>query len=302
MSYYKADNLFSIPITPGNLHSPLNYTGSKFRLLPQILPLFPKNIGTFVDLFCGGCNVGINVNASLHLFNDIQKEIIELYKTMIEIGEDDFIAKALRVIDTYTLVNRQNKQYQNKDNFIKLREETNKLEHSEEYYINLFVLVQFSFCNQIRFNSNGEFNVPIGDGCFTTKKVDDTRRFIRRLTELTIEFSADSFIDFNYDRLDSNSFVYLDPPYLITDAVYNSIWSREEEVKLLNVLDTLSSRNIKWALSNVLETKGNKNNILSDWLTNSNYTAHHLDIQYTRDNHAQGQHTHFTDEVLITNY
>ena len=36
------------------IKSPLNYTGGKFKLLPQILPLFPDNIDTFVDLFAGG--------------------------------------------------------------------------------------------------------------------------------------------------------------------------------------------------------------------------------------------------------
>lgn len=34
--------------------NPFNYTGSKYKLLPQILPLFPSNIDTFVDLFGGG--------------------------------------------------------------------------------------------------------------------------------------------------------------------------------------------------------------------------------------------------------
>ena len=43
------------------IQSPLNYTGGKYKLLPQILPLFPKEIDCFVDLFCGGCNVGINI-------------------------------------------------------------------------------------------------------------------------------------------------------------------------------------------------------------------------------------------------
>jgi len=38
--------------------SPINYTGGKFKLLPQILPLFPSNIDIFVDLFAGGFNVG----------------------------------------------------------------------------------------------------------------------------------------------------------------------------------------------------------------------------------------------------
>lgn len=33
------------------LKSPLNYIGGKYKLLPQILPLFPKEISSFVDLF-----------------------------------------------------------------------------------------------------------------------------------------------------------------------------------------------------------------------------------------------------------
>lgn len=44
------------------IQSPLNYTGGKYKLLPQILPLFPGDIRVFVDLFCGGCNVGLNVD------------------------------------------------------------------------------------------------------------------------------------------------------------------------------------------------------------------------------------------------
>lgn len=302
MSYYRVNDLFSTSITLGNIHSPLNYTGSKYRLLPQILPLFPKNIDTFVDLFCGGCNVGVNVSANRYIFNDVQIELIGLYKTIIDLGADEFITKVLSVIDTYNLINKRRMQEQNKDNFNKLRRVTNELEHNEEYYINLFTLIQFSFCSQIRFNSDGEFNMPVGDKSFSASKFDGARRFIKRLMEMPIEFSTESFVDFDYNRLDSNSFVYLDPPYLITEAIYNNIWSIDEETKLLNLLDSLSARNIKWALSNVIAAKGKRNDILSDWLLNSNYNVHHLDMQYTRNNHNNGQHTHYTDEVLITNY
>ncbi|WP_034346654.1 DNA adenine methylase [Helicobacter trogontum] len=45
------------------INSPFNYTGSKFKLLPFILPLFPNNINTAIDLFCGGGSVGVNINA-----------------------------------------------------------------------------------------------------------------------------------------------------------------------------------------------------------------------------------------------
>lgn len=36
------------------IQSPLNYTGGKYKLLKQIVPLFPTNIDIFVDLFGGG--------------------------------------------------------------------------------------------------------------------------------------------------------------------------------------------------------------------------------------------------------
>ncbi|WP_317371660.1 DNA adenine methylase [Helicobacter canis] len=48
------------PFTP--IQSPINYTGSKARLLPQILPLFPREMETCVDLFCGGGSVKNNLS------------------------------------------------------------------------------------------------------------------------------------------------------------------------------------------------------------------------------------------------
>jgi hypothetical protein len=36
------------------IKSPLNYTGGKYKLLPQLLEVFPKQVDTFVDLFAGG--------------------------------------------------------------------------------------------------------------------------------------------------------------------------------------------------------------------------------------------------------
>ena len=52
------------------IKSPLNYIGGKTKILDQIIPLFPSKINNFVDLFAGGCNVGINVNADKVWFND----------------------------------------------------------------------------------------------------------------------------------------------------------------------------------------------------------------------------------------
>ena len=65
--------------------------GGKYKLLPQILPLFPQKIRTFFDVFAGGCNVGINVNASKIILNDNLTYLIDLYKFIKENDKQEII-------------------------------------------------------------------------------------------------------------------------------------------------------------------------------------------------------------------
>lgn len=62
------------------IQSPLNYTGGKYKLLSQILPFFPKKIELALDLFCGGANVGLNLNSKKLILNDKEKELIRLFE------------------------------------------------------------------------------------------------------------------------------------------------------------------------------------------------------------------------------
>lgn len=62
------------------IKSPLNYTGGKYRLLDRILPAFPRDYHRFVDLFAGGFNVGINVDAPVIYANDQITYLIGLYE------------------------------------------------------------------------------------------------------------------------------------------------------------------------------------------------------------------------------
>ena len=68
------------------IKSPLNYTGGKYKLLPQIIPMLPSNINTFVDLFGGGFNVGINIKANKIIYNDTISELVILLKNLYNIN------------------------------------------------------------------------------------------------------------------------------------------------------------------------------------------------------------------------
>lgn len=58
--------------------SPLNYTGGKYKLLPQIIPLLPDNIDKFLDLFGGSGTISANVKADRIICNDINKQVIKI--------------------------------------------------------------------------------------------------------------------------------------------------------------------------------------------------------------------------------
>ena len=111
--------------------------------------------------------------------------------------------------------------------------------------------------------------------------------------------------EIDLSTLTENDFVYADPPYLITCASYNENngWNEEQEKKLLSLLDNLQLRNIRFALSNVLTSKGKRNEILEDWLNqHPEYICHHLEYTYKNSNYHKKDKVNQADEVLITNY
>lgn len=297
------------------IQSPLNYTGGKFKLLGQILPLFPERVDTFVDLFCGGCNVGVNVNSNHVLLNDNSPYLLYLYNTFKNLGKETVIRMIDDVITQYGLSRSTVNGYTfyecessgglgnyNREPFLRLRGDFNKKNEDYGYYIMLYVLIVYAFNNQIRFNSKGEFNLPVGKRDFNDKMKSKLCAFIDRLCEGNYTFSCVDFRKFDNAALTENSLVYCDPPYLITCATYNEQggWNEDSERDLLAMLDELNERKIRFALSNVLSSKGKTNDILTEWA--KKYQVIHLDFNYSNSNYQTKDKTQSTDEVLIVNY
>lgn len=301
------------------IQSPLNYTGGKFKLLPQILPLFPTNIDIFVDLFCGGANVGVNVKSNKTILNDTNDNLTLLFSMFKNLG-DDFLPLIDEIIEKYQLSQSSKYGYDyyncdsntglapyNKDKFLKLREDFNNSKDIGYYhYAMLYTLILYSFNNQIRFNSNGHFNLPVGKRDYNEKMKQKLQKFIDRLKGKDYKFSNLDFRDFDISTLNSNSFVYADPPYLITCATYNEQggWNEADEHDLLDFLNDLHKNNIKFALSNVLRSKGKENSILIDWTQRNSdkYKVINLNYSYNNSNYQTKNKNEITEEVLIINY
>lgn len=273
---------------------PLNYVGGKTKLLPQILPLFPTNIDTFIDLFCGGANVAVNVKANKIVAIDINLPIIELYRTFQNLSIETILSYIQDRINEYKL------DKTNKEGYLTFRKNYN----ANKNPLDLFILICYSFNNQIRFNSKGDFNMPFGKdrSSFNNRIKENLINFHSAIKD--IKFASERFRDFNIDELKENDFVYVDPPYLITCASYNERngWNEKDENDLCELLDRLNAKGIKFALSNVLTHKGQKNEILNNWLNNNHYNVHHLNVNYSNCNYQVKDKVSKSDEVLITNY
>ncbi|EOA2863627.1 Dam family site-specific DNA-(adenine-N6)-methyltransferase [Campylobacter upsaliensis] len=202
-------------LKPSYIKSPLNYIGGKYKILSQILPLFPKKIDTFVDVFCGGCNVAVNVSAKRVLANDNLSYLIALLNFLQQNPLEKTLKEIEQIIHFYTL----NKE--NAEGYKLLREDYNAHKHP----LKLLALIAFSFNHQIRFNNTHHFNTPFGKNrsSFNPQMQTNLIAFIQSLQSKNIAFSS---LDFNafFKSLNLNNkelFVYCDPPYLITQGTYN---------------------------------------------------------------------------------
>lgn len=279
------------------IKSPLNYTGGKFKLLPQIIPLMPKEINNFVDLFCGGCNVVVNMEVGGTKYcNDIESHVIDFYKGVQGLTGEEAKEKILEVVNKFDLSKT------NQEGFLKCRDEYNKDKNWHMFY----AIVSHAFNYQIRYNKKGEYNMPFGKD---RSSFNDTlqKKFVDFVNELHSKdnyiFTNKDFRDVDFDSLGENAFVYSDSPYLITNAAYNENggWTDKDERELYELLDKLNEKCIKFMVSNVIENKGKTNDILKEW--SKKYTV--IDLSHSYGNcsyHAKDKGKDTTREVVVINY
>lgn len=280
------------------IKSPMNYIGGKYKLLPQLMQLFPKNIDTFVDLFAGGFNVSVNVNSNRTICNDLNDRIVEMVRFFCFADATIVLKRIEDKIREFGL------SKENEAGYKAFRDYYNQTGNP----VDLFTLSCFSFNYQFRFNNNMEYNNPFGRNrsqfSETTKK--NLLLFMEAMKKKNIEFYTKDFRKMSLSGLSNNDFIYCDPPYLITTGSYNDgnrgfhDWGAQEEKALYAYLDQADTQGIKFALSNVLKHKGIENKALQEWA--HKYKIHYINSNYSNCSYQLKDKNAESIEVLITNY
>ena len=293
------------------IRSPLFYVGDKYKILRQILVHFPNKITSFVEPFVGGGSVFLNVDAENYKLNDIDAHLINLHKFLKRSNYKRLVTEVEKNIEKYSLSKsyisdivpgKLKKKYIktyyakfNKKAYISMRDDFN-IEHNN--YILLYMLLIYGFNRMLRFNSSGDFNIPVGNVDFNNNVLTCLQAYFSVIKKKKIKFNNKDYRDFLANlELARTDFIYFDPPYLISSSEYNKYWNEDMEEELLSYIDKLSSKKIKWALSNVTVYRGKKNKVLEKWM--SRYNVHNIKSNYISFNDNTVKKF---EEVLITNY
>lgn len=281
------------------MRGPINYTGSKYRLMSQILEHVPQGMEVLHDLFGGSACVSLNLMeyADSIVYNDRDKNLTKLMQYLHATSGVQVVHEVREVITKWGL------GCGNKDEFHSFRDYFNKSPFTNTS-AEFLALAYHSFSSSIRWNTAGTLITSSsgGDQAFFRKShesriIDVSNAF----KGLPMSFESNDLFDIDFDKPKEFDLVYLDPPYLASGvSMYSHFWSEEQERYLLEMLDYLASRDVPFMLSNVLYSKGYHNEILVDWA--DQYKIIDLNITYKNSSHQVYEGKDLpTREVLITN-
>ena len=295
------------------VRSPFFYVGDKYKLMGQLRELFPDNISTYIEPFAGGGSSFLNTSAKKYIVNDIDYYVIALHQCLSSYAgrQEEFLNELYTLIDKYglscsyrniTVPDELKKKYVktyyshfNKEAYTKMKADFNK----KENLMLLYLLLIYGFNHMIRFNGSGKFNLPVGNVDFNKNVYNAIYHYLLFMKSSDITFVNKDFMEFlNELEYDEESYIYLDPPYLISSSEYNKYWNEEEEQRLCTYLDDLDQRGIRFGITNLINHKGKVNQTFLEW--SKRYIIYNIDSNYIsfNDNTIKAD----SKEVFVTNY
>lgn len=296
------------------IRSPFFYVGDKSKLMSQLIELMPTKIDTYFDVFTGGGSAFLNVKAKNILANDLETQLISLHRGLASHANNPqrLLDELFDLISHYELscsfkgssipedlrasFPKTYFAHFNKGAYLKLRADFNA---DKSDYRKLYLLLIYGFNRMLRFNKSGDFNLPVGNVDFNKNVVLALNAYLSFIATSDVKFDNSDYVKFvENQNFGVRDFVYFDPPYLITFSEYNKVWNLDRERELYALLDDLDKQGVRFGLSNMLEHKGRRNELLGTW--SKRYKVHEIRSNYIsfNDNSIKSE----SREIYVTNY
>lgn len=293
-----------------NLTRPaFNHLGNKYRIMEELLSNFPtKGIDNFVDVFAGSGIVSCSYKYSKNVYmNEKDKNVYDILNFLCVEDITTLLKEIEKIIKKYDLPIEKSINY--KTNYEKLKKDYNFNKNLDNRIAMLFTLILYGFNQQIRFNSKNEFNIPVGKFYWNNYQENKILVFCEKIKNKNIKVFNDDFEDFvnaMSEKLNNKKTIYyFDPPYLISQATYNSMWSFEDEDRLINLLERMIKKKRLWFLSNILVSKEKVNNKLLDFILKNakHLKVYQVNTDYKNSNYQRKNNYQYKDlEIFVQGY
>ena len=192
----------------------LKWAGGKSQLLVEIKKHYPNNFNKYCEPFVGGGAVLFDVLNNFSpkevLINDINSELINCYDKI-----KNNVRELIDILSDWQLQYQNSDTEQRKEIFSVRRQRFNDLireqDNSVEKAALMIYLNKTCFNGLYRVNSQGAFNVPCGNyknpGICQRDNLNAVSKALQNVTITIGDYSHTA------DFIDSDTFVYIDPPY-----------------------------------------------------------------------------------------
>jgi len=178
----------------------LKWAGGKYRLTEVIDEMLPQG-EHLIEPFAGACSVFLNTDYQRYTLNDINKDLINLYK-ILQTKPDKFIADARKM---FCPENNQAEVY------YQFRKDFN--ESTDKYFRSLVFLYmnRHGYNGLCRYNKKGGYNVPFGKYKKPYFPEIELNYFAEKSQKAT--FVCEGYRK-TFERAQTGDVIYCDPPYV----------------------------------------------------------------------------------------
>ena len=268
----------------------VKWAGGKRQLIPQIRERMPEKYNDYYEPFVGGGAVIFDLLPANALINDINKALINTYRTIC--NEPDAFLKEVNRLDNDML--EDGKKY-----YYTIREHYNDKLMRSEYDVELAALFVFinkhCFNGLYRVNGKGLFNVPYNNS--RRVSVDEnviiaTSEYLRGVT----------IIDGDFEQACKNAkkgdFVFIDSPYAPLNPTSFESYTKEgfdieSHKRLAKLYDELTARGCYCMLTN------HNTELINELYGNKDYKIDVVSVKRMINSDASNR---VGEEVIICNY
>ena len=221
----------------------LKYRGGKSREIPCFLQYIPKDFGRYIEPFFGGGAVFFYLEPNNAIINDANTRLITFYQQL----RDDYPTMRAQLDELQNLYERNQTEYKtlkkqnpntrvpnaNEDLYYHMRTLFNHPDDSFLDGVLYFFINKTAYSGMIRYNSNGEYNVPFGRyPNFNTKLVTPQHsQLLQNAQIFNVDYSQ------IFEMAENDDFIFLDPPY---DCVFNDYGN----IDMMNGFDETEHRRL----------------------------------------------------------